>query len=84
MIAEAPMPEITIKATITPDHKLHADVPEDTPVGDVEVVIRPVPAKGGNARAVAGAMLKAAKAVKNGRTKEEIDADLAALRDEWD
>lgn len=78
------MPEITIKATITPDHKLHADVPEDFPVGDVEVVIRPLPMNGGNARAVAAAMLKAAKSVKAGRTREEIDADLAALRDEWD
>lgn len=85
-VAEGPR----IRATITADHKLVADVPSDMPPGEVEVVVLPLKqaAPKGNARAVQAALLAAfEKFDKLGmprRTAAEIDAELASFRDEWE
>jgi hypothetical protein len=34
------MVEITLKGTVTRDHKLTADVPTDVPVGEVDLILR--------------------------------------------
>lgn len=79
------MGEVIIKATVTPDHKLAIDVPEDVPVGEVVLVIRPAAQRGeGNSERLAAAIRKAHGTAKPGRSREQIDAELAAFRDEWE
>lgn len=80
------MPEITIKATITPDHKLHADVPDDFPVGEAEVVLRS--ANGADSAENDAAELERLFAEIDEldfprRSAAEIDADIASERASW-
>jgi hypothetical protein len=79
---------VTPKTRCPADPKLTIEVPRELPEGhELEVVIRAIDTDTpptGNARAVAAAMQRAASRVKHGRTREEIDADLAALRKEWE
>lgn len=79
------MTTYTLKGRITEDHRLEVDLPEDAPPGEAEIVITPTPVKGS-----AAALLELIArwdrepTPRERRLKEEIDAEINAMRDEWD
>ena len=82
------MTSYTLKGRITEDHRLEVDLPADAPVGDAEVtvVIGPAHVRRGNAAAFLETLdqINCMHPDRPRRTKEEIDAELNAMRDEWD
>ena len=75
------MPDVTLKGRITPDHRVEADAPEDWPQGEVEVVVRrPTPPSLARLKAT---LTRIGGGTARGRSRAEIDAYLATLRDEW-
>jgi hypothetical protein len=87
------MATYTTRVTLTEDRKVTVEVPEDMPLGEAEVTVC-VEEEGKEPRQVRGwpakdllAWLEARKAEPKSwtpRTKEEIDAEINAMRDEWD
>lgn len=80
------MDDIIVKATVRPDHTLTARVPEALAAGEYDVVVR-VPVERSMER-VKGHIARISEELRTGkrrgRTKEEIDAEQKALREEWD
>jgi hypothetical protein len=81
------MPQITVKATVTPDHKLTVDVPESWPAGrEVEAVLRTVESND-DRRARVEALRKRLQALQaSGRKGDpaEMDERIRDLRESWE
>jgi hypothetical protein len=79
--------ELRVKATVSRDHKLSADVPEAVPVGECEVVLL-VPARPGpaNQRDRILAAFKRAAEARTGPepSREELDQQIQQERDSWE
>lgn len=80
----------TLKGRITEDHRLEVDLPDDLPAGDASVTVVVESEQLGAPRGSAAALLElfaqwdAEGYAGSGRTKEQVDAELNAMRDEWD
>jgi hypothetical protein len=82
---------VVLRSTLRPDGTLELAEPVGLPPGPVEVTVKPAPAAA-PARAPAGdwwQVLQQIRADREARgfvwrTGEEIDADLNAMRDEWE
>lgn len=83
------MPTYTLRGRITEDRRLEVEVPPDAPVGEAEVVVT-VANAGEPERGSGEALLALARKWREKplatppRTREEVDSEIAALRDEWD
>jgi hypothetical protein len=80
-------PLLTIQGSIMPDGTLELDSKLSLPPGRVQVTVAPVTVekKESGVRQSLDAILESRKSqTVLGRTKQEIDADLQAMRDEWD
>lgn len=77
-----------LKGRITADHRLEVEVPDDAPAGDAEVtlVVEPTYHQHGNTPAMIATLdeIHRMHPDRPRRTKEQIDAELNAMRDEWD
>ncbi len=75
-------PKLRLTATVTADHKLVAEVPDDVEPGEVDVVIerRRKPSLERFKRTLS--RIDASRHA--GRSKEEIDAHIQELRDSWE
>jgi hypothetical protein len=77
--------QITVKGTLKPDGSLELDERPNLPPGRVEVVLRAEaePATKEDVWTVLDRIAREREALgMHGRTREQIDADVAALRDE--
>ena len=80
---------IKVKAVIDQNQQLHVQLPPDTPAGEAEVIVMVTPAPAA-ANAAPMASLREffaeldATPLKNPRSLEEIDAQIAAERASWD
>ncbi len=79
----------TARGTVSGDRRLVIDLPAEMATGDVEVTVTPVAAEvlaTGNGGALLALFDQWRREGWTGtdRTKEEIDAELRAMRDEWD
>jgi hypothetical protein len=80
-------PLLTIQGSIMPDGTLELDSKLPLPPGRVQVTVAPVTVekKESSVRQSLDVILEARKSqAVLGRTKQEIDADLQTMRDEWD
>lgn len=80
------MAEVTIKATVTPDHRLTGVVPKELPAGEVEATLRPVLSED-ERRQRKEALRLLLKALRDsGRRADSgaMDARIRELRDSWD
>lgn len=86
------MHAVKLMARIDASHRLSLDLPADTPEGEAEVIvlIRPAPAPGVVPPAPQGASLLAffqdldQRPQRPSRSREDIDAQIAAERASWD
>jgi len=82
------MAEVIVKGTVKPDGSLELDQPVNLPPGDVRVIVQTVavPARTGeNTMAVLERIWAERRAMgMQGRTAAQIDADIRAMRDEWE
>ena len=79
------MATYALQGHVTDDHRLEVELPEDAPTGEVEVTI--TFREGRTSGEAFLALLEKWKRQPLSyprRTREEIDADLARMRDEWD
>lgn len=80
------MAEVTIKATVTPDHKLSGVVPKELPAGEVEATLRPVLSEQ-ERRKRKEALRQLLSALRDsGRHADPdvMDARIREMRDSWD
>lgn len=70
------MPSIIVHGVVTPDRKLEIELPEDTPVGEVEVEIRPTELTG-----IPASDLLNSELVGIWADREDIDDNLAFAND---
>ncbi len=81
---------VVIHGIVRPDGSLELDQPVALPPGEVEITVQPVaalpqPKKKKDVLAVLERIWAEREALGlRGRTKEQIDADIQAMRDEWD
>lgn len=79
------MATYTLRGRVTPDRRLEVELPEDAPVGEAEVTVTVrEPEAGTTTEAFLALLEKWKREPAIGRTREEIDADLRSMRDEWD
>ncbi len=83
------MMAVRVKGTVTPDGKLEVAEHLDVAPGPVEVTIKALARDGGQPKESVWVILERIRADREargmrGRTKEEIDADIRAMREEWD
>jgi hypothetical protein len=80
------MATYTLRGRVTDDHRLEVELPEDAPPGVAEVTVTvTVPGRASTEEWLA--MLdewKRKPLSRAPRTREAIDAELQAMRDEWD
>jgi hypothetical protein len=76
----------TVRKRVPEDRQLVIDVPPDVDVGcEVEITVAAAqPAESGTALAAWLKSRDEAGWSGSGRTRDEVDAEIAALRDEWD
>lgn len=74
-----------LKGRITEDGRLEIDLPAGVPAGEATVMLQPLNI-GPNGQQLLAVLDKIHRNRSNRsqRTKEEIDAELNAMRDEWD
>jgi len=81
-------PEVTIQGTLRPDGTLELDEKPDLPPGRVRITIQPaeetVPPGPGWWEVLQEIWKEHAAQGFRGRTREEIDAEINALREEWE
>ena len=81
------MPAFTVRGKVTPDRRLELQLPPDAPLGEAEAIVtvsdaEPVP---GSKEAVFKALAEIRRTYHgSGRTKEEVDRELAEERASWD
>ena len=77
---------IVLEATVTPEGTLQLADKLPLPPGKVRITVEPLQDRQGLGVLEVLARVHAAQAERGfkGRSKEEIDADVRALRDEWD
>jgi hypothetical protein len=78
---------ITIEGTLRPDGTLQFDEPPALPPGRVRVVLQQIGPTGTGERAwevLERIREEQRRRGHQGRSKEEIDAEIQSLRDEWD
>ena len=80
------MTEVVVHGTLTPDGKLEVDQPVALPAGEVRVTIEALTSQTRrNAMEVLGEIWADRKKLgMAGRSKEQIDADIHAMRNEWE
>jgi hypothetical protein len=80
--------QIVVQGTLKPDGTLELDERPNLPPGRVRVTLvadAPAPGRAEDVWALLDRIRKEREALGlKGRTREEIDADLNAMRDEWD
>jgi hypothetical protein len=80
--------QVVIEGTLKPDGTLELRQPIDLPPGNVQVIVQTLPMAahpGEDARIVLQRIWDERKSLgMRGRTKDQIDADIQAMRDEWD
>ena len=79
------MATYTLRGRVTDDHRLEVELPPDTPAGEVEVTVTVRPTTGSREGYLA--LLEKWKSqplTGPRRSREEIDAALREMRDEWD
>jgi hypothetical protein len=80
------MTEVVVHGTLTPDGRLEIDQPVALPPGDVRVTIEALTSR---PRRDVMEILEEIWAVRKekglqGRTAEEVDADINSMREEWE
>lgn len=79
------MAEITLKGRITVDHKLTAEVPEEVPAGEVDIVVRlPRTVTSDNRRMIEFLEELQRQPGRRNRSKEDIDRQIEEERNSWD
>jgi hypothetical protein len=80
------MTTYTLKGHITEDGRLEADsLPAGLPPGDVQIIVEPLSTQRSNLREVLAALAEIdARSTPAYRTKEEAEALIEELRNEWD
>ena len=80
------MSEVVVHGTLTPDGRLEIDQPVALPAGDVRVTIEALtPKPRRNPMEVLEEIWAERKKLgMQGRSKEQIDADIDAMRNEWE
>jgi len=80
------MATYTLRGRVTDDHRLEVELPPDAPAGEAEVTVtvRDSEAPNGAKWLATLKRWESEPLSRPPRTREEIDAELNAMRDEWD
>jgi hypothetical protein len=82
------MTEVVIQGTVKPDGTLELSHPVNLPPGEVRVIVQAVTAPSGSGDNVLAVLERiwAERRAKGmqGRSGEQIDADIQCMRDEWE
>lgn len=80
------MTEVVVQGTLKPDGTLELSQPVNLPAGEVRVIVQPITAPSGESALTVLERIWAERKAMGmpGRTKEQINADVQSMRDEWE